>query len=133
MLESLGKMFAVFTGKLAATPVVLHASGTCPECGSRLARDAGGWHCPNPDCPPQVLKRVALWASPEAMDIQGCDAALITQLVQSGLVRDAADFYRLKVGELEALPGMDWNLAQRVFDTITTSLKAGLTHIRWRG
>ncbi len=144
MFKSLGKIF----GKLLASPVELHASQTCPECGSQLARDADGWgerprepvlaggssvasphqqsavwHCPNPDCPPQVLRRVTLWASPEAMDIAGCDAALVAQLVQRGLVHDAAEFYRLKLKEIEALPGMDKASAQKFFDGITASLK----------
>lgn len=125
MFKSLGKIF----GKLVATHVELHASETCLACGSQLARDAGDnelnavWHCPNPDCPPQVLKRVALWASPEAMDIAGCDAALVTQLVQRGLVHDAAEFYRLKLKEIEALSGMDKESAQTFFDGITASMK----------
>jgi len=145
MFKSLGKIF----GKLVASPVELHASETCSECGSQLARDADGWgerpreplgeskdgspgvsshrpvgwHCPNPDCPPQVLKRVALWASPEVMDITGCDATLVTQLVQCGLVHDAAEFYRLKLKEIEALPGIDKESAQKLFDAITASMK----------
>ena len=145
MFKTLGNLF----GKLMATHVQLHASETCPECGSQLARDAGGWgerprepleeskdgspgvsphqpaawHCPNPDCPPQILKRVALWASPEAMDIAGCDAALVAHLVSRGLVLDAAEFYRLKLKEIEALPGMDKESAQMLFDAITMSLK----------
>ncbi len=145
MFKSLGKLF----GRLVASPVELHASETCPECGSQLARDADGWgerprepleeskdgspgvsphqpadwHCPNPDCPPQVLKRVALWASPEAMNITGCDAALVAQLVQRGLVHDAAEFYRLKLKEIEALDGMSKESAQKFFDAITASLK----------
>jgi DNA ligase (NAD+) len=130
----------------AAAPVALHASELCPECGSRLARNADGWgehpreplsaqagapgvsphqpddwHCPNPDCPPQVLKRVVLWASPEAMDIQGCDAAVVTQLVQRGLVRDAAEFYRLKIAELASLAGFDLAKARTLWDAIQAS------------
>ena len=125
MFKSLGKIF----GKLMATHVQLHASETCPECGSQLARDVGDnpltavWHCPNPDCPPQVLKRVTLWASPEAMDITGCDKALVTQLVKLGLVYDAAEFYRLKLKEIEALPDMSKESAQLLFDAITMSQK----------
>ena len=125
MFKTLGNLF----GKLMATHVQLHASETCLECGSQLARDAGDnpltavWHCPNPDCPPQVLKRAALWASPEAMDIAGCDAALVAHLVSRGLVLDAAEFYRLKLKEIEALPGMDKESAQMLFDAITMSLK----------
>jgi DNA ligase (NAD+) len=109
--------------------VELHRSNVCPDCGSRLARRPGepapdgGWHCPNPDCPPQVLKRLGLWVSPEAMDIQGCDEALVKQLVQRGLVRDAAEFYRLKAGEIAALDGMTKERAKQIFDAITASMK----------
>lgn len=57
------------------------------------------------------------------MDIQGCDDALVNQLVKRGLVRDAADFYRLKVAEIAALEGMDKVSAQKLFDAITASMK----------
>jgi len=145
MLKAIRKMFSQPTG----LQVELHTSETCPECGSQLARETDGWgerpreplgvtedgspgvsphqpavwHCPNPDCPPQVLKRVVLWVSPEAMDIQGCDAGLVAQLVNRGLVRDGADFYRLKVAEIATLEGMDIISAQKLFDAITASLK----------
>jgi len=130
MIKSLSRAFA----KLAASHVELHASQTCPECGSQLARDSGDkqpnavWHCPNPDCPPQVLKRVVLWASPEAMDIQGCDAALVKQLVQRGLVRDATEFYQLKIAELASFEGFDLTKARALWDAIQTSKQ----HEAWR-
>ncbi|NOS71260.1 MAG: hypothetical protein HOP33_15175 [Verrucomicrobia bacterium] len=129
MIKTIRKIAGAFIGRVTVTSVEMHTSRTCSECGSRFARnlDADGahtdWHCPNPDCPPQVLKRVALWASPEAMDIQGCDAALVAQLVNRGLVSDAADFYRLKVGEIAALEGMSKDAAQKFFDSITASMK----------
>jgi len=64
-----------------------------------------------------------LWASPAAMDLPDCDAALVTQLVNQGLVRDAAEFYRLKLGEIAALEGVTKDKAQRIFDSITASMK----------
>lgn len=123
MIKLLQKIFV----RLVASHVVLHDVKTCPDCGSQLARDAGGnelntiWHCPNPDCPPQVLKRVTLWASPGAMDIPGCDAALVAQLVQRGLVRDAAEFYQLKIAELASLEGFDLAKARTLWDAIQAS------------
>ena len=123
MFKTLGKVFA----KLAVSPVELHALETCTECGSQLAKDAGSnksntsWRCPNPDCPPQGLKRVALWASPEAMDIQGCDAALAAELVQRGLVHDAAEFYRLKYSEIVLLEGVDETKSRTLLDAIEAS------------
>jgi DNA ligase (NAD+) len=125
MLKALSRTFA----RLVASHVELHSTETCPECGSQLARETGDpgagadWHCPNPDCPPQVLKRVALWASPQAMDIVGCDAALVNQLVQRGLVRDAAEFYQLKYGEIASLDGMDEVKTRALWDAIAASKK----------
>ncbi len=130
MFKSLVNIFS----KLMATRVELHASATCPECGSQLAREAGdhapktSWQCPNPDCPPQVLQRVVLWASPEAMDIMGCDTGIVSQLVSRGLVRDAAEFYRLRLAEIAALDGMDKQRAGELFDAI----RASKSQAAWR-
>lgn len=142
MLNLLRSLF----GKPVPSKIELHDSQTCPHCGSRLARSGGwgerprerqdatpdgapgisprptdDWHCPNPDCPPQVLKRVQLWASPEAMDIQGCDTALVAQLVQRGLVRDAAEFYRLRYAEIASLAGMDETKTRALWEAVAAS------------
>lgn len=123
MIKALGRLFA----RLVASHVELHASETCAECGSQLARVASDtelnavWHCPNPDCPPEILKRAQRWASPEAMGISGCDASVVTQLVQRGLVRDAAEFYRLKIAELASLDGFDHANARTLWEAIQAS------------
>jgi DNA ligase (NAD+) len=109
--------------------VELHASETCAECGSRLARETGGnelnavWHCPNQDCPARIRERIAHWCSPEAMDIAGVDAELVGTLVSKGLTYDVGEIYRLKLKEIAALEGMSPEAAQRLFDAITASMK----------
>lgn len=55
------------------------------------------------------------------MDIEGCDAALTAQLVNQGLVRDAAEFYRLGLAEMAALEGVDEARARRVRQGIAAS------------
>lgn len=55
------------------------------------------------------------------MDIQNCDAAVLKQLVERGLVRDAADFYRLNPAELTSLEGMSTGPARALVDAIEAS------------
>ena len=57
------------------------------------------------------------------MDIAGGDSAFVTVLVGQGLVRDVAELYRLKLGEIAALPGMNPESARKFFDAITASQK----------
>jgi DNA ligase (NAD+) len=55
------------------------------------------------------------------MDIAGCDAALVAELVQRGLVLDAAEFYRLKYAEIASLDGMDETKTRALWDAIASS------------
>lgn len=127
MIKSALKRFSLAFGNQAGDGRTFHSTQTCPECGSNLCAEARGaeqvWHCPNPDCPAQVRRGLVHWCSPEVMDIAGGDAALVAKLVGKGLARDVAEFYRIKVTELAALPGMDKGAAQKFFDAITASMK----------
>src|SRR5262249_18478156 len=116
------------TGK--ETP--FHFPRTCPECGSKVSRapgateedgaDAGAvWRCVNPDCPAQVRGRVEHWCGRGAMDIEGGGEVLVRQLVGSGLVRDVADLYSLKLAELSNLERMGEKSAQNFLDGVNES------------
>jgi DNA ligase (NAD+) len=123
MIKAIGKFFTETSGKKTEGGHVFHPSKKCPECGTPLMRTEQVWLCPNPDCPAQVRRGLVHWCSPEAMDIAGGDAALVTKLVGKGLARDVAELYRIKVAELAALPDMDKDSAQKFFDAITASMK----------
>ena len=107
---------------------------TCPECGSTVSRempagDAGVvWRCPNPDCPAQLRGRIEHWCSRGAMDIEGGGEVLVRQLVGSGLVRDVADLYRLKVEEVAGLERMGEKSARNFVEAVEASKSRDL----WR-
>ncbi|MBU6401607.1 MAG: NAD-dependent DNA ligase LigA, partial [Verrucomicrobia bacterium] len=109
---------------------------TCPECGSKVSRSAGvtpedegvDWRCLNPDCPAQVRGRLEHWCARGALDIEGGGEVLIAQLVRSGLVRDVADLYRLKLAEVAALERMGEKSAQNFLEAIAASKQ----HDLWR-
>jgi DNA ligase (NAD+) len=99
----------------------------CPECGSKASRDTTSgdqgvlWRCVNPDCPAKVRGRIEHWCSRGAMDIEGGGEVLVRQLVQSGLVWDVADLYRLRVDEVAALERMAEKSAQNFLAGIELS------------
>jgi len=79
----------------------------CPSCGSPLVRLEGesDTYCVNSNCPAQRVQRIVHFASRDAMDIEGLGEQRVAQLVAAGLLSDAADCYRLQVGDLVGLEG----------------------------
>lgn len=55
------------------------------------------------------------------MHIAGGDEALVTQLVMSGLVRDVAELYQLKIAEVAHLQGIDEKSAKNFVDAVAAS------------
>jgi DNA ligase (NAD+) len=96
---------------------------SCPVCGTRVVRSEGEavTRCPNLACPAQVRGRLIHFASRGAMDIEGLGEKLVDQLVDAGLVKTPADFYRLSVEDLLPLERMAQKSAQNVIDAIERS------------
>lgn len=78
---------------------------TCPSCGSALHRDEEEvvWRCGNTSCPARVRRSLEHFTSRTAMNIEGLGEALVDQLIDQGLIRDAADIYSLTAEQLEEL------------------------------
>ena len=72
-------------------------------CGTRTARRCAA---PARECPAQLLQYLTHFASRGAMDIDGLGPAVMQQLIDSGLVRTAADLYSLTPKQLEPLERM---------------------------
>ncbi len=96
---------------------------SCPVCGTSVVRSEGEavTRCPNLTCPAQVRGRLIHFASRGAMDIEGLGEKLVDQLVDAGLVKTPADFYRLTVEALVPLERMAQKSAQNVIDAIERS------------
>jgi DNA ligase (NAD+) len=74
----------------------------CPACATPVVRDEGAvrHYCPNLACPARVGQEFGHFVSRGGMDIEGAGWAVLTQLLQRGLVRTRGDFYRLTVEQL---------------------------------
>ena len=95
----------------------------CPACGSRTVREEGEAvrRCVNASCPAQVKERIAHFSCRDAMDIEGVGPALIDQLVDRGLVKDASDLYSLEEDGLLTLEGVAERSAENILRAIADS------------
>jgi DNA ligase (NAD+) len=95
----------------------------CPNCGWRVAKDEDGVYvrCLNPNCLAQLKERLKYFAGRGQMDIEHLGAALIGQLVDSGLVENFADLYKLQKSQLIELERMAEKSASNVIESIEKS------------
>jgi len=81
----------------------------CPVCGSDVEREEGEAiaRCTGAlVCAAQLKESLRHFASRRAMDVEGLGSKLVDQLVEQGIVHDAADLYRLGVEQLAELDRM---------------------------
>lgn len=95
----------------------------CPECGSDVVRFEGeaAAKCTGIACPAQLKRGIIHFASRDAMDIEGLGPAIVNQLVDRGLVKDAGDLYFLKVDDLIPLERMGEKSASNLINAIQRS------------
>ena len=102
----------------------------CPVCGSpivkpedeAIARCSGGWT----HCSAQRKGGLMHFVSRRAIDVEGMGDQLIEQLVDKGVVKTAADLYRLDMERLCALDRMAAKSAQNVLDALEKSKQTTL-------
>ncbi|MGO5022119.1 NAD-dependent DNA ligase LigA [Lawsonibacter sp. LCP25S3_G6] len=103
----------------------------CPECGAPVQRDEDGAHirCTGAECPAQLLRTLAHFASRDAMDIEGLGIAVVENLVGAGLVKTPGDLYFLKEEDVAALERMGKKSAQNLLAAIETSKGQDLSRL----
>jgi DNA ligase (NAD+) len=77
----------------------------CPVCGSEAIKHQGEamYYCSNATCPAQAQQRIEHFSSRGAMDIEGIGEAQSVILYNHGLVKNAAELYKLKEKRAELL------------------------------
>lgn len=88
-----------------AKPFVFPAH--CPSCKAMLVAADGQAtvRCPNRSCRAQVQRRLEFFASDDCADLRGFGPGVIEKLVQRGLLREPADFFRLSETALQDAVG----------------------------
>ena len=101
----------------------------CPACGTALVERGAHLFCPNSEgCKPQLVMRLAHFASRDAMDIDTFSEKTAAQLVDAGLVRRADQLYRLDREALCRLERFGEKKAENLLSAIERSKDCALAN-----
>ncbi len=103
----------------------------CPVCGAPVERDENGAHvrCTGAECPAQLLRNLAHFASRDAMDIEGLGIAVVENLVNAQLVKTPGDLYFLKEEDVARLDRMGKKSAQKLLAALEKSKSQDLSRL----
>ncbi len=80
-------------------------------------------------CPAQLVRNLEHFVSRGAMDISGLGIKIVEQLAASGLVKDAADLYKLSKEDLLVLEGFAVKKAENLISGISASKDRSLARL----
>ena len=108
-----------------------HLPTSCPVCGAPVYREPGesATRCTGAECPAQLLRNLCHFTSREAMDIDGVGPAVLEQMVNAGLVHNAADLYSLTVQDIAQLERMGDKSARNAVHAIEESRSRDLSKL----
>jgi len=100
----------------------------CPACQHPITRLAGeaARRCNNKNCPAQKREALYHFVSKKAFNIMGLGPEIIDKLMDTGLIKDTADFFKLKSDDLLELEGFAQVSANKLVDSIRKSKKISL-------
>ena len=77
----------------------------CPVCDTPVVQDEGAVrvYCPNPRCPARLAQEYGHFVGRGGMDIEGAGWAVLSQLLERGMIHSRADIFRLTVEDFESL------------------------------
>lgn len=103
----------------------------CPECGAPVVRDEDGvaLRCTDVECPAQLLRNIAHFASRGAMDIEGLGISVSEALINKGLIQTPADLYYLDAQGVATADRMGKNSAGNLISAIEKSKNNGLARL----
>ena len=129
--EIIPEILGVLTDKRPENAKPYFLPKTCPRCGAPVHRDEDGAHirCTGAECPAQLLRNLAHFASRDAMDIEGLGIAVVEGLVNAGLVKSPADLYYLEPQSVAALDRMGKKSAENLIAAIEKSKENDLSRL----
>lgn len=106
----------------------IHPPKQCPVCGGPLRKEEVFLRCTSRDCVGQLKRRLQHFAHRGAMDIEGMGEAMVSQLIDAGLIQHLEQIYDLTAGPLADLERMGEKSAANLIEGIEASKQRPL----WR-
>ena len=125
------KILDVLKEKRMGNEVAFQFPDVCPTCSTPVQRSENevAVRCVNAGCSAQLKRRIAHFASRNALEIEGLGPATVNQLVNNELVRDVADLYTLKEEEVRKLDRMGPGSTSNLFHQIEHSKQASAARV----
>ncbi len=103
--------------------VPYHLPASCPVCGAKVEKDEDGafLRCTGAECPAQLSRNIAHFASRDAMDIEGLGSAIVEGLIEKGLIKSPADIYYLTLEDIKSLWKSGSTAAKKLLAAIEAS------------
>ncbi len=107
---------------------IFHFPAKCPVCGEPVKRVEGeaAHKCVNKNCPGIKRRAIYHFVSKGAIDIEEIGPKTIDQLIDTGLIKDAADFYLLKKEDLLNLERFAEKSAENAVNAVQSRKKIPL-------
>jgi DNA ligase (NAD+) len=127
------QVVAPLTDLRTGSEAPFHMPENCPSCGTPVVRMPGevAVRCPNPDCPAKRAEAIKHFVSKGAMDIDGVGDKLVERLLDLGMIRDAADLYRVMAEELADLERLGQRSAENITGAIDASKSRPFARVLW--
>lgn len=97
-----------------------HFPKTCPQCGGKVVRAEGysAYRCLNKNCFTIRRRSLEHFVSRAAFDMAGLGPKILNKFLEEGLIKDAADLFDLKEGDIEPLERFAEKSAKNIVDSI---------------
>ncbi|MFA7244909.1 MAG: NAD-dependent DNA ligase LigA [Candidatus Magasanikbacteria bacterium] len=105
---------------------------TCPVCHSEVqkyglatgdSKEGVALICSNNKCYAKELENIIHFVSKKAFNIDGMGEKIVEQLLDEGLIKNVADIFTLKLGDLEVLERFASKSAQNLIEAIENAKK----------
>ncbi len=129
--EIIPEILEVDLSKRSKDAKPFYLPNVCPICESPVERDPDGafMRCTGAECPAQLSRLIAHFASREAMDIEGLGDAIVDALIGKKLISSPADIYYLSLDDIACLWKSGTKAAQKLLNAIEASKQQDLSRL----